>query len=125
MDETITRRGRPRNEQIARIMARYKCSRATAYRRLASAPARRDKAMLGNSGYARRDRDFYRTEAWVTEALLAQIALRGIIWEPAAGDGAIVAVLQAHGLQVEISDIVGDDLGLAGCARADFLTAET
>jgi hypothetical protein len=43
------------------------------------------------------------------------------IWEPAAGDGAIVRPLQAAGFMVIASDIV--DYGLAGCTIVDFLKA--
>ena len=44
------------------------------------------------------------------------------IWEPAAGDGAIVRPLQAAGLTVIASDIV--DYGLKDCAIVDYLKAE-
>jgi hypothetical protein len=46
-----------------------------------------------NSGYERRA--LYATPAWVTEALLGFVVARpGTIWEPAAGDGDMVKVLQ-------------------------------
>src|SRR5262249_49008947 len=44
------------------------------------------------------------------------------IWEPAAGDGAIVRPFQAAGFTVIASDIV--DYGLAGCTIIDCLKAE-
>jgi hypothetical protein len=37
---------------------------------------RLDPAMLGTSGYERRQRDSYYTQAWVTEALDSQVELR-------------------------------------------------
>jgi hypothetical protein len=44
------------------------------------------------------------------------------IWEPAAGEGAIVRPLQAAGFTVLASDIV--DYGLSGCAIVDYLKAK-
>jgi hypothetical protein len=44
------------------------------------------------------------------------------IWEPAAGDGAIVRPLQDAGFTVFASDIV--DYGLRDCAIADYLKAK-
>jgi hypothetical protein len=49
--------------------------------------------------------------------------LPGCIWEPAAGDGAIVRPLRAAGFKVIASDIA--DYGLAGCKTGvDYLTAK-
>lgn len=49
-----------------------------------------------NSGYERKPSDFYATPAWVTEALLPHIPRihGGVVWEPAAGDGAMAEVLR-------------------------------
>lgn len=44
-----------------------------------------------------------------------------IIWEPAAGDGAIVTPLQKAGFKVFASDLV--DYGLADCMSLDYLNA--
>jgi hypothetical protein len=44
------------------------------------------------------------------------------IWEPAAGDGAIVRPFQAAGFTVMASDIA--DYGLAGCRIIDYLTSK-
>lgn len=66
---------------------------------------RKDNAMLGKSKYERREGDFYETPAWCTEALIASVRLPGVIWEPAAGRGAIVAPLVAAGHKVYASDI--------------------
>jgi hypothetical protein len=60
------------------------------------------------------------------EAIASLIALEGDrlpqrLWEPAAGDGAIVAPLRATGRFVVASDI--HDYGLDGCAVQDYLTA--
>lgn len=71
----------------------------------------KDSSMLGASGYERNDRDFYPTPANVTEALcklLLEKRLIGpcdVIWEPACGDGQMVAVLKEHFAGVLASDI--------------------
>lgn len=51
-----------------------------------------------NSGYDRKPNDLYSTPSWVTEALLPHLPLLNgaVIWEPAAGEGAIVEVLRAR-----------------------------
>ena len=61
--------------------------------------------MLGTSGYERRQRDSYYTQAWVTEALVSQVELRNTLWEPAAGRGDMTAVLRDAGYRVTESDI--------------------
>ena len=48
------------------------------------------------SRYEREGRDFYATPSWVTEALLRHVRLRGQVWEPCCGDGAMSTVLAAH-----------------------------
>jgi hypothetical protein len=71
------------------------------------------------SGYERQDRDQYETPEWVTEALLPHIHITpdDLIWEPAAGTGKMVRVLEKAGLKVNSSDIAGD-------VPIDFLTVE-
>jgi hypothetical protein len=61
------------------------------------------------------------------EAIASLIALEGHhlpqrLWEPAAGDGAIVHPLRETGRLVIASDI--HDYGLEGCALRDYLTAD-
>src|SRR5262249_9136830 len=61
------------------------------------------------------------------EAIASLIALEGPhlpkrLWEPAAGDGAIVNPLRETGRLVIASDI--HDYGLEGCAIRDYLTAD-
>jgi hypothetical protein len=65
---------------------------------------------------ARHDRDFYPTPPEVTTALLEFLQLNRscVIWEPAAGDGAISEVLKAWGYTVLSTDIKDGD---------DYLTA--
>jgi hypothetical protein len=70
------------------------------------------------SGYARESRDFYATPAWVTEALLRHVRLRGPVWEPCCGDGAMSTVLAAHGHDVVSTDIMDRGFGESG---VDFL----
>jgi hypothetical protein len=71
--------------------------------------------------------DFYPTPPEPTRALLsAEIGrLREFpcIWEPAAGDGAMVREMEAEGLKVVASDMV--DRGCGACVRSfyDFLEA--
>jgi hypothetical protein len=71
------------------------------------------------SGYERQGRDFYATPAWVTEALLRHVQLRGPIWEPCCGDGAMSKVLSAQGQNVVSSDICDRGFGTSG---VDFLS---
>jgi hypothetical protein len=74
------------------------------------------------SGYDREGRDFYATPAWVTEALLQHIRLRGPVWEPCCGDGAMSTVLAAHRYNVVSTDIAERGFGTAGI---DFLTCKS
>lgn len=81
---------------------------------------------LGGSDYARQDGEFYFTEPRCTAALLRHVKLpRGVIWEPACGEGHIVRVLEARGHRVHASDLV--DRGVLKAGRhvrygLDFLT---
>lgn len=74
------------------------------------------------SGYQREGRDFYATPAWVTEALLRHIRLRGKVWEPCCGDGAMSTVLAAGGHEVVSTDIADRGFGTPG---VDFLACRT
>lgn len=69
---------------------------------------------IHQSGYAREGQDFYATPAWVTEALLQHVTLRGPVWEPCCGDGAMSRVLTAHGHAVTSTDIADRGFGTAG-----------
>lgn len=62
----------------------------------------------GNTAYKRSASDLYPTPPEATQALLNMLKLpRGTkIWEPACGDGHMVAVLRNNGLQVEATDIL-------------------
>lgn len=58
------------------------------------------------SGYKREPRDLYQTPAWVTDTLVPHIPTRvRSIWEPAAGDGLMVAALKRAGYSVRATDI--------------------
>jgi hypothetical protein len=71
-----------------------------------------------DSGYARKQRDFYETPAWVTAALIPHLRPILRVWEPAAGSGKMVDALGAAGLEVEGSDITdGVDFLLERKAR--------
>lgn len=60
--------------------------------------------------------DFYPTPGWATRALFeyAPVTINGVVWEPAAGGGHMVKVLEEQALQVIATDIQTDGL--------DFLT---
>lgn len=58
-----------------------------------------------NSGYARKEHEFYPTPAWVTEAVLPFIAADAVIWEPACGEGAMLDVLREAGFSAHGTDI--------------------
>lgn len=64
-----------------------------------------------HSGYARRPRDAYQTPPWVTLALLRHLLsprrrrLPSPVWEPAAGEGLMVAALRGRGLRVLATDL--------------------
>jgi hypothetical protein len=70
------------------------------------------------SGYQREGQDFYATPTWVTEALLRHVRLRGPVWEPCCGDGAMSSVLAASGHQVVSTDLMDRGFGTPG---VDFL----
>ena len=74
------------------------------------------------NGYARIERDFYPTPAWVTEALAERINLAGLyVWEPACGDGCMAEALKVAGAIVYTTDIV--DRGYPGFdGELDFLS---
>ena len=74
------------------------------------------------SGYERTTKDFYATPAWVTEALLRHVRLRGPVWEPCCGDGAMSRVLMAGGNEVVSTDIADRGFGRPG---VDFLACRT
>jgi methylase of polypeptide subunit release factors len=74
------------------------------------------------SGYERIERDCYETPEWVTRALLPHLGNINSVWEPAAGSGKMVRVLEAAGLQVFSTDIsAGQDFLLAGEQSVDAI----
>jgi len=79
-----------------------------------------DAAMVGKSGYERVERDAYYTPAWCTETLCRHVGFLGQIWECAAGDGRMSAVLTANGNSVMSSDI---SPAVNWMETIDFLTA--
>lgn len=66
-----------------------------------------------NSGFTRVPMDLYQTrEQWVVDALAEHVNLNGLrVWEPAAGEGKMVASLQACGAHVVATDV--KDYGLS------------
>jgi hypothetical protein len=66
------------------------------------------------SGYERQSGDFYPTPDWVTEALLRHVTLRGPVWEPCCGDGAVARVMERAKLKVTATDLVDRGFGRAG-----------
>ena len=73
----------------------------------------------GRHTLAERGLDLYQTPAPATEALLRVERLPRVIWEPAAGRGAIAKVLRDHGHAVICNDIV--DYGFPLHTIGDFL----
>ncbi len=80
------------------------------------------KRAIHLSGYERAGKDFYATPDWVTEALVHHVRLRGPIWEPCCGDGAMARVLSGHGQTVVATDIAERGFGTGGI---DFLACQT
>lgn len=62
------------------------------------------------SNFARKENELYETEPWATKALLRHLPVNGLrIWEPAAGNHMMAAVLAEAGAQVLCSDIAAYD----------------
>jgi hypothetical protein len=57
------------------------------------------------SGYERKALDAYQTPGWVTEALRSHLPAVRTVWEPAAGSGAMVRVIESWGVTVIATDI--------------------
>jgi hypothetical protein len=75
-------------------------------------------------GFARVEKDLYRTPAWVIEALLEHIDIAGLrIWECAAGDGRMAEALKTAGASVYTSDI--ETRGYKLDAVFDFVAGQT
>lgn len=85
--------------------------------------AKTDDPALYESNYIRQDKDRYWTAPWMTSALLNTVDVPDAIWEPAAGRGDIVGVLQDYGKDVVASDIDLSefDTGLCDFFVGDFL----
>jgi hypothetical protein len=64
--------------------------------------------------------DFFPTPAWATEALVANEAFDGEIWECACGDGEMARVLEGAGYKVRATDLYARGYGETG---VDFLKA--
>ena len=84
--------------------------------------AHREFRPIHISGFDREANDFYPTPAWVTETLLDHVALRGTVWEPCCGDGAIARVIEARGHRVEATDLTDHGHGRGG---VDFFACHT
>ncbi|ARK07464.1 hypothetical protein LAV_00064 [Sphingobium phage Lacusarx] len=82
--------------------------------------ARRDSAMLGDSGYERIAEDFYPTPPENVDCLLEHISFHQLVWEPACGNGAISKRLGQFGHTVISTDLNDQGYGEPG---KDFLTA--
>lgn len=87
------------------------------------AKALKDKAMIGDSGYARIEADHYETPPENLNCLMEHVTLRGDVWEPACGSGLLSKGLQKFGHRVWSSDII--DYGFEDLFHvADFLALE-
>ena len=90
--------------------------------RAATPPQWQTRRAIHLSGYQRESQDFYATPSWVTEALVRHVQLRGPVWEPCCGDGAMSTVLAAHGYNVVSTDIRERGFGVPG---VDFLACHS
>lgn len=79
--------------------------------------------MSKSMSIADHDREYYQTPRHIVEALLARESFPGTIWEPAAGGGHIVHVLEDWGY----TDILASDIHDWGCGypTMDFLATDT
>lgn len=73
---------------------------------------------LGRDALSERKDDFYETPVEATRALVAVEPLRGRVWEPACGLGAISRILEEAGCDVVSTDLVSRGYGQGG---VDFL----
>src|SRR6187551_3123293 len=90
----------------------------------ANAVGRENMRIQSSHHHADRGVDAYFTPPEAVWSLLHIEAqhLPDVIWEPAAGDGAIVGPFRKAGFKVLASDLV--DYGLSGCTSGlDYLTA--
>lgn len=69
---------------------------------------------IHRSGYDRQDNDYYPTPPGVTACLLRHVALRGPVWEPCCGDGAIAKVIAGEGHEVVATDLKNYGFGVGG-----------
>ena len=86
----------------------------------------RTDPIYGASNFEREEGDRYWTEPWVTTALLNLWSLpEGRVWEPAAGRGDMVQVLQDFGFDTYASDInMSEYLGPDPCGMVSFLKGD-
>ena len=121
----ISRRGRPKNPLVARLMAEG-VSRRTAFRRVKA----KHKAWLAKLARAGNGRDhlnqhpdgYHPTPPRGSRALLARESFEGVVWECACGDGAISRILEAAGFDVFSTYLVDRGYGRGG---HDFLADNT
>jgi hypothetical protein len=74
----------------------------------------RDFRPIHISGYVREEHDFYPTPPWVTAALFKHARLRGPVWEPCCGDGAIARVIAEQRYDVVATDLADHGFGRSG-----------
>lgn len=70
------------------------------------ASAKRDAAMLGDSGYARIEADHYNTPPENLDCLVQHVAIHPNVWEPAVGIGNLATRLHEFGHAVWSGDII-------------------
>jgi hypothetical protein len=81
-----------------------------------------DARSVHTSNYTRSKNDFYPTPDWVTQALLDNAPLRGPVWEPCCGGGAMVRPIERRGHRVEATDIADHGFGQSGI---DFMACRS
>jgi hypothetical protein len=77
-------------------------------------PTTWDARPIHISGYDRQALDYYPTPDWVTQTLVRHVPLRGPVWEPCCGDGAISRVLERNGHEVVPTDLSDHGYGQGG-----------
>ena len=82
--------------------------------------SRPDPAMTETPNYERVVCEAYFTPAWCVEVLLRHFSFQSV-WEPAAGNGAIVRVLRSHDVQCAMSDKTPASPKIPEC---DFFTRD-
>lgn len=75
-----------------------------------------------SSGYARAEHDWYVEPPWIVDALFAEQAFPGTIWDPCCGRGTVPIVARRRGLPAMGTDLI--DRGFRGATQLDFFAMD-